>query len=85
MFDSQLFQENKIRQVDGYLPRAQIKRQFSETRVQLNDPDTMKKFSNEYIVEENYVKKTFVLTKKKCPFDKTKEKLFKQPVGQSIE
>ena len=46
----------QIRQVDDYLPRAGTKRQFFENRLQLNDPDSIKRFSNKHIVEENYLK-----------------------------
>ena len=48
---------NKIvRAVDDFLPRAQLKKEFSTGNNSTEDPDSIKIFSNTYIVEEDHVR-----------------------------
>ena len=42
--------------VDDFLPRAQLKKEFSVGTVCLEDPNGINKFSDKYIVEEDHLR-----------------------------
>ena len=59
VFKTTLYKDkaNKIiRAVDDFLPRAQLKKEFSTGNISTEDPDSMKKIYNTYIVEEDHVR-----------------------------
>ena len=57
VFDTTMFQaDNTNREVDDYLPRAQLKKQFYDGSISLDKPENIEEFCKKYIVEENYVR-----------------------------
>ena len=57
MFDTSLLSEDKtVREIDDFLPRAQLKLNFHNGSASLEKPETIERFCNEYIVEEEHVR-----------------------------
>ena len=57
VFDTSLLQEDKTpHDVDDFLPRAQIKKQFASGILRADDPESIQAFSRQFVVEEEYVK-----------------------------
>ncbi len=57
MFETSLLQEDKTpRDVDDFLPRAQIKKQFASGILRADDQESIQAFSRQFVVEEEYVK-----------------------------
>ena len=57
VFDTSLLQEDKTpRDVDDFLPRAEIKKQFASGVLRADDPESIQAFSRQFVVEEEYVK-----------------------------
>ena len=57
VFDTSLLSEdNTVREIDDFLPRAQLKKNFHNGSVSLEKPETIERFCNEYVVEEEHVR-----------------------------
>ena len=56
---SLLSEDNTVREIDDFLPRAQLKKNFHNGSVSLEKPETIERFCNEYIVEEEHVRGYF--------------------------
>ena len=57
VFDTSLLSEdNTVREIDDFLPRARLKKNFHNGSVSLEKPETIERFCNEYIVEEEHVR-----------------------------